>query len=104
MMLRKLVTVAVQLVLLTSLGFAQGAATGDLHVTVRDSKGGLVTNATVSARDESKALERATSENSDGQYRILLLPPGNYTVMVEAPGSRKPPAQGGTCTLAHRAE
>ena len=58
MMLRKLVTVAVQLVLLATLGFAQGVATGDLHITVRDSKGGVVTNAAISARDESKGLER----------------------------------------------
>jgi hypothetical protein len=82
MKLRKLVTVAVQLVLLATLGFAQGVATGDLHITVRDPKGGLVTNAAVTARDESKALERDTSENTDGQYRILLLPPGTYTVTV----------------------
>ena len=90
MMVRKLVTVAVQLVLLATLGFAQGVATGDLHVTVRDPKGGVVTNAAVTARDESKGLERATSENTDGQYRILLLPPGTYTVTVTAPGFAKP--------------
>src|SRR5437868_3229118 len=104
MMLRKLVIVAVQSTLLTTFGFAQGAATGDLHVTVRDSKGGLVTNANVSARDESKALERATSENSDGQYRILLLPPGNYTVMVAAPGFSKSTVQGVTITVGQMAE
>ena len=104
MMLRKLVIVAVQSTLLTTFGFAQGAATGDLHVTVRDSKGGLVTNATVSARDESKALERATSENSDGQYRILLLPPGNYKVMVAAPGFSKSSVQGVTITVGQMAE
>src|SRR6266849_7670031 len=86
MMVRKLVSVAFQLVLFTTLGFAQGAATGDLHITLRDPKGGVVTNATVTARDESKALERATRDNSDGQYRILFLPPGQYTVTVEAPG------------------
>ena len=72
--------------MLATLGFAQGVATGDLHVTVRDPKGGLVTNATVTARDESKGLERATSENTDGQYRILLLPPGHYTVTVAGAG------------------
>ncbi len=89
MMVRKLVTVAVQMVLLTTLGFAQGVATGDLHVMVKDPKGGLVTNATITARDDSKGLERSTSDNTDGQYRILLLPPGTYTVTVEAPGFAK---------------
>ncbi len=45
-----------------------------------------MTNATVTARDEAKGLERATSENTDGQYHILLLPPAQYTVTAEAPG------------------
>src|ERR1700730_16645812 len=89
MMVRKLVSVAVLLVLLSTLGFAQGVATGDLHITVRDPKGGLVTNGTVTVRDQSKALERSTSDNTEGQYRILLLPPGTYTVTVEAPGFAK---------------
>src|SRR6266436_4862236 len=104
MMVRKLVKVAVQLVLLTTLSFAQGVATGDLHVTVRDPKSGLVTNATVTVRDESKALERATSENTDGQYRILLLPPGNYTVTVEAPGFAKATVTGVAITVGTMAE
>ena len=69
MVVRKLVSVAFVIVMLAALGFAQGAATGDLHITVRDPKGGVVTNATVTARDETKGLERATSENSDGQYQ-----------------------------------
>jgi Carboxypeptidase regulatory-like domain/TonB dependent receptor len=86
MVLRKLVSVACVVVMIAALGFAQGAATGDLHITVKDSKGGLVTNASVTARDETKGLERTTGENSEGQYHILLLPPGQYTVTVQAPG------------------
>ena len=59
MKLRTLVSVAFQFVLLATLGFAQGVATGDLHVNVRDPKGSVLTNATVTARDETKALERS---------------------------------------------
>jgi hypothetical protein len=87
-MMRKLFVIAIPLVLAT-LGFAQGAATGDLHVTVRDPKGSLVTNATVSARNEGKGLERSVTSNSEGEYRILLLPPGAYAVAVDAPGFAK---------------
>ena len=104
MKVRKLVSVAFQLVLLATLGFAQGVATGDLQVTVRDPKGGVVTNATVTAKDESKALERATSENIDGQYRILLLPPGTYTVTVTAPGFAKATVTGVAVTVGTMAE
>jgi hypothetical protein len=86
MVVRKLLSIACGVVMLAALGFAQGASTGDLYVVVKDPKGGLVTNASVAARDESKGLDRATTENSDGQYHILLLPPGQYTVTVQAPG------------------
>jgi hypothetical protein len=71
------------------LAFAQGAATGDLHVTVKDEKGSLVTNATVTAREQNKGFERATTLNNDGEYRLLSLPPGLYAVSVSAPGFAK---------------
>jgi len=68
------------------LTFGQGAATGDLHVTVKDEKGNLITNATVTAREQNKGFERATTLNNEGEYRLLSLPPGVYTVTVAAPG------------------
>jgi hypothetical protein len=81
---------AVCLFLLCSIfTFAQGAATGDFRVTVRDEKGSLITNATVTARDDAKGLERSTTLNANGEYRILQLPPGTYTVTVDAPGFGK---------------
>jgi len=67
-------------------GFAQGAATGDLHVTVKDPKGSLVTDATVTVRDQARGLERAVTGNAQGEYRIQLLPPANYQIWVDAPG------------------
>ena len=42
----------VVLTLLSVFSWAQNAATSELHVTVRDPKGAVVTNATVAARDE----------------------------------------------------
>jgi hypothetical protein len=103
-MLRKLVSVACLVVMLAVLGFAQGASTGDLHISVKDSKGGLVTNASVTARDESKGLDRATTENSDGQYHILLLPPGQYTVTVQAPGFATATVKDVAITVGQQAE
>src|SRR5438105_6398890 len=82
----KVFFIAFAIVVLTTFAFAQGAATGDLHVTVRDQKGGAVTNATVTAREQAKGFERSTTENVDGEYPLLALPPGKYTVSVSAPG------------------
>src|SRR6266550_2120316 len=86
---RQLVLVASAMLLLSTFAFSQGAATGDLHVTVKDLKGAVVTNGTVTARDEARAFERATATNANGEYRILALPPGKYSVVVEAPGFAK---------------
>jgi hypothetical protein len=103
---RKLVSLAVLILvlLLRTLAFAQGAATGDLHVTVRDPKGSLVANATVTAKDPAKAFERSVAGNPDGEYRIVLLPPGNYTVTVEAKGFAKTTAQNVTITVGEVAD
>jgi Carboxypeptidase regulatory-like domain len=73
-------------VLAAAIAFGQGgAATGDLHVTVKDPSGNLVLNATVTARDEAKGLERSATSDGQGGYSVRLLPPGTYTVVVEAP-------------------
>jgi hypothetical protein len=86
---RKLVSLIVFLLGLTAFSRGQSAATGDLHITVRDPHGSLVTNATVIARDQAKGLERAGAGNGQGEYRILLLPPATYQVTVEAAGFAK---------------
>src|SRR3984893_18395904 len=73
--------------LLSALAFAQGgSATGDLHVTVKDPQGDLVTNATVTVKDQAKGLERGSTGDGAGGYSVRLLPPGTYAVTVGAPG------------------
>ena len=72
--------------LISQFGLAQGAATGDLHVTVKDPKGSGVANATVTARNVAKGLERAGSSDGQGGYSVSQLPPGTYSVTVAAPG------------------
>jgi len=101
----KLVAAALCVALFTTFGFSQGGvATGDLHVTVKDSKGGVVTNATVMASAVGKAFQRATNVNSDGEYRLLELPPGVYMVTVEAAGFAKATAEHVTITVGQLAE
>jgi len=102
--MRKLVSLAFSILLLTALGFGQSAATGDLHVTVRDPKGNLVTNATVTASDPAKAFDRAVTGSPDGEYSIVNLPPDTYTVSVEAQGFAKATASSVTITVGGLAE
>jgi hypothetical protein len=73
--------------LLSALAFGQGgAATGDLHVTVTDPKGSAVATATVTVRDLAKGLERTASGDGQGGYSVRLLPPGTYSVTIDATG------------------
>ena len=76
--------------LLSALALGQGGvATGDLHVTVKDPSGNLVTNATVTARDLAKGLERTATGDGQGGYSVRQLPPGSYAVTVETRGFTK---------------
>ncbi|MGA9527696.1 MAG: carboxypeptidase regulatory-like domain-containing protein [Terriglobales bacterium] len=66
--------------------FGQGVATGDLHVIVKDPKGSVVNDATVTVSNVAKGLERTGSGDGLGGYSIRQLPPGTYSVVVSAAG------------------
>ncbi len=83
---------------------AQAAATADLHVTVRDPNGAVVKDATVTVRNPARNLERRAQTNVDGQYQFLALPPGEYSVAVEAPGFARVTAAGVRITVGQIAE
>lgn len=75
--------------LAATLGFAQGgSATGDLHVTVKDPSGKVVTNAIVKVEDAAKGVVRSATGDGQGGYSVQLLPPGTYSVTVDASGFR----------------
>jgi hypothetical protein len=65
---------------------AQTAATGEITGTVSDPTKGVVGAATVNVTNEATGLARIVKTNSDGDYVVPLLSPGNYTVTVEAAG------------------
>ena len=95
---------AALLLLVRQSAFAQGAATGDLHVSVKDPKGNVVTNATVTVRDVAKGLERAGSGDGQGGYSVRQLAPGTYSVTVDASGFAKAEATGVAITVGQMAE
>src|SRR4051812_10622096 len=66
---------------------AQSQATGgDIEGRVLDPQGAVVANAAVTAKNKDTGLERATATDSEGNYRIILLPPGQYTVSAGSQG------------------
>jgi len=99
MRIQKIFLLASLVALFTPLVYGQGVATGDLHVTVKDPQGNLVTSATVTVRDEAKGIERAAASNGTGEYSAQTLPPASYTVTVSAPGFATATATGVVITV-----
>lgn len=56
---------------------------------VKDQSGAVVANAKVTAKSEARNFERMATTNSEGYYVITQLPPGFYTVTVEAQGFKQ---------------
>jgi len=57
--------------------------------TVQDAKGGVVAGAKVTVSNQETLIEHETASSDQGFYRISELPPGPYTVIVEAPGFKQ---------------
>src|SRR5207244_5849899 len=79
----------VAMILLSAGAFAQSIASAQLSGTVKDPKGAVVTGAAVTARDSAKNFERSTVSDANGDYQLLQLPPGAYTITVDAKGFAK---------------
>src|SRR6267378_846117 len=62
---------------------------GTLTGTVSDSSGGVVPGATVTATNAATGIAESVVTNQQGGYTMPLLPPGNYSVMVELPGFKR---------------
>jgi len=89
MRLMKLAVAVCVVVLFSIAAMAQGSATADLSGAIKDPKGAMVASATVTASNSSKGIERSTTTNASGQYQILNLAPGDYTISASAPGFGK---------------
>lgn len=67
--------------------FPQAAAIdGQIEGVVRDQSGGVLANATVSARNLGTGLERKVETNEAGYYRFSIIPRGRYEVVAGAKG------------------
>ncbi len=60
--------------------------TGSILGSVKDSTGAVVLGATVTATNRDTNFSKTATTGSQGEYRILALPPGNYTITASAAG------------------
>ena len=67
--------------------YAQGGATGAISGVVLDTTGGSVAGAEVQIIDaRTESIARKLPTNTDGIFVATLLPPGNYSVVVNKAG------------------
>jgi hypothetical protein len=63
-----------------------GARTATLEGRVKDPSGAVVPGAQVSVRNYRTGAMQTTTTDSDGNYRLRNLPPGNATLVISMPG------------------
>jgi Carboxypeptidase regulatory-like domain/TonB dependent receptor len=61
------------------------ATTGDIEGRVLDPAGAVIPGVTVTATNQATGFEKSVTTDDDGNYRIILLPPGSYDVKTSAP-------------------
>src|SRR5574341_1084445 len=83
-----LLLIAAALSLLCVPSFAQ-SDTASISGFVKDPTSSVVPNASVVIKNETTLFERRTTTNENGYYVVTTLPPGFYTVTVEAAGFKK---------------
>jgi predicted heme/steroid binding protein len=84
---RRVLYVALMTVLAAVLAFSQSDL-GSISGFVKDPSGSTVPNAKVTVKNQS-GLERQATTNESGYYIVPSLPPGMYSVSVEAAGFKK---------------
>jgi hypothetical protein len=80
--LKSVLLVLAVVLLLPSFAAAQGTLTG----TVRDGSGGVLPGVSVSASSPALTAARDVVTDGNGQYRIIELPPGTYSLTFSLPG------------------
>ena len=60
---------------------------------VVDQSGAVIAGATITIKDEKTGASRTVTTDSSGSYSVAGLPPGNYTVEVNAPGFKNTQVQ-----------
>ncbi|WP_263366787.1 TonB-dependent receptor [Edaphobacter bradus] len=83
---------------------AQNVDSAQLSGAVHDPSGAVVPGATVTITDDSRGYVRTTTTNGQGNYLLLLLPPGTYTVTATAAGFAKLTGNHVVLTVGEQAE
>src|SRR5436190_18490989 len=86
----KFCVLLVLILVLALTAFAQSqATTGNIEGRVLDPNGAALPGATVTATNQQTGFEKTATADSEGNYRVILLPPGPYTVRATGQGFKQ---------------
>jgi len=86
------------ILLMSAVALHAQTTNGSIQGTVTDPSGATVSGATVTGRNLDTGLTQATTTTDAGIYSLPNLPPGRYSVAVEAPNMKKYSREGVTVT------
>lgn len=84
--MRRLTVGLCLLLMVAAVDAAAQTTGGSIRGYVRDEQGGVVPGATVTARSAATPRPRTAVSDQDGYYRLLEMPPGDYTLGAEIQG------------------
>lgn len=99
---RLLPTVALLIACATGVLAQSQATTGNIEGRVVDPNGAAVPGATVTATNQETGLEKTATSDSEGNYRVILLQPGPYTVRATGQGFTQTELRDVTVTVGSR--
>jgi hypothetical protein len=94
--MKKFIAVLAFILLASTVSLNAQTTNGSIQGTVTDPNGGAIPGVSVSARNMDTGLTQKTTTTQAGIYSLPNLPPGRYTVTVEAPSLKKYSQEGVT--------
>ena len=82
----KRISISILLLLLSFLSHSALAQTASITGTIKDSSGGLVPQAQITAKNNATNASRSALTDESGTYRITSLVPGMYDLFIEKQG------------------
>src|SRR2546422_3951184 len=82
----KCIGISISLLFLSFLAPSAFAQTASITGTIKDSSGGLVPQAQITAKNKATNASRSALTDMSGTYRIASLVPGIYDVFIEKQG------------------
>ena len=84
-----LIVLGALIFVLTGTGSRAQSGTTSLHGVVTDKSGAAVSAAKIILSNTEQGLNRQTASGPEGEYEFIALPPGTYTLTIEAAGFRR---------------